>query len=193
MKKELRAWILLVAWIAVGLSPVAYAYATERTAEIEETLSVTVEPLEQYKPIFYDVPLSEELQLHIFKECEKRNIAPALIISMIDQESDFDPSKIGDNGKSFGIMQIQPKWHSERMERLGCADLLNPYQNITVGIDYIAWLRDIDSDLYWVLMAYNAGPSKATEWQESDIVSEYAIEVTRRANELQDELEMKYD
>ena len=201
MKKEIRAWLVLLAWVLIGTSPVIYAATTQQSAEkvcnepIEDiirwkeenevSVEVTVKPLEQYETEYYDVPLSEELQLHIFKECEKHNIAPAIIIAMIEQESDFDASDIGDNGKSFGLMQIQKKWHAGRMESLGCTNLLDPFQNVTVGIDYVAALKDKNNDLYWVLMAYNAGPSKATEWFNNGIYSEYALEVVERASELE--------
>ena len=203
MKKEIRAWLGLIAWVLIGTSPVIYAATTQQPAEdiynepIEDiirwkeenevSVEVTVKPLEQYETEYYDVPLSEELQLHIFKECEKHNIAPAIIIAMIEQESDFDASDIGDNGNSYGLMQIQPKWHQERMDRLGCTDLIDPFQNVTVGIDYVAALKDKNNDLYWVLMAYNAGPSKATEWFNNGIYSEYALEVVERASELETE------
>lgn len=201
MKKEIRAWLGLIAWVLIGTSPVIYAATTQQPAEdiynepIEDiirwkeenevSVEVTVKPLEQYETEYYDVPLSEELQLHIFKECEKHNIAPAIIIAMIEQESDFDASDIGDNGNSYGLMQIQPKWHTGRMGSLGCTNLIDPFQNVTVGIDYVAELKDRNNDLYWVLMAYNAGPSKATEWFNNGIYSEYALEVVERASELE--------
>lgn len=205
MKKELRAWLILIAWVLIGTSPVIYAATTQNSAEevgneptediirwkedFEAELEVTVKPLEQYEPQYYDVPLSKELQLHIFKECEKHNIAPAVIIAMIERESDFDERAIGDNGNSFGLMQIQPKWHKATMDRLGCTNLLVPFQNVTVGIDYVAELKEKNNDLYWVLMAYNAGPDNATEWFNNGIYSDYAIEIVERASELEDEYE----
>lgn len=155
---------------------------------IEEIDTTTLaEPLEELT--FYDVPLSEELQLHIFQECEKHNIAPAIVIAMIERESNYKADAIGDNGNSLGLMQIQPKWNQKRMSRLGCTDLLDPYQNVTVGIDLLAELIEEDADLYWVLMAYNAGQSKATEWLNNGIHSDYSIYVVERATELQREYE----
>ena len=140
----------------------------------------SIEPLK-----FYDVPLSKELQIHIFEECEKYNLNPSLIISMIDSESDFDPNKIGDNGKSYGLMQVQPKWHWGRMNRLGCDNLLDPFQNITVGIDYVAELFGQNDNVYWVLMVYNGGHPYAREMMASGTISDYALEVVERAVELE--------
>ena len=146
----------------------------------KERVKESIEPMK-----FYDVPLSKELQIHIFKECEKYNINPALIISMIDSESDFDPTKIGDNGKSFGLMQIQPIWHWERMNRLGVTDLLDPFQNVTVGIDYVAELFEQNNNTHWVLMVYNGGHLYAREMMVTGKISDYALEVTQRASELE--------
>lgn len=134
---------------------------------------------------YYDVPLSEELQTYIFDECEKHNISPAIIIAMIEKESRFTTDAVGDSGNSLGLMQIQPKWHKARMDKLGCNDLLNPYQNITVGIDIVAELKEANSDIYWVLMAYNSGIGNANKRIVSGNYSDYALEVVERATELE--------
>ena len=98
INKEFRAWLILIAlqltWIIpfsiAGVPEQTDVIAAEKETEIirwkedcEDDVEVTVKPLEQYAPEFYDVPLSEELQLHIFKEREKHNIAPDIIIEMI--------------------------------------------------------------------------------------------------------------
>ena len=157
-----------------------------------EIVDATIEPLENQTTVeslekvrFYNVPLSEELQLHIFKECEKHNIAPAIILAMIERESNYKADVIGDNGKSFGLMQIQPKWNQERMNRLGCTDLLDPFQNVTVGIDIVAELKEMNSDIYWVLMAYNGWTEYATKRMESGNISEYALGIVEMASEIE--------
>ena len=139
--------------------------------------------------IYFDVPLSHELQDFIFAECETYNIEPKDIIAMIERESQYQADAIGDNGNSFGLMQIQPKWHEERMLRLGCMDLLNPYENIKVAIDLIVELRNINSDLAWVLMAYNGGQAHADKHAEAGTISDYAAYVINRAQELQQSIE----
>ena len=170
----------------------------KQETEIEEVTIAPVRPegsettITPYNDIhFYDVPLSEDLQMHLFMECDGHNIAPAIIIAMIERESDFDASDIGDNGNSFGLMQIQPKWHQATMDKLGCNDLLDPYQNITVGVAIVAQLKEKNPDLYWVLMAYNMGPGKATSRWEKWNFSDYAIEVVERASEIADEYESR--
>lgn len=147
--------------------------------ELQEAPSeVMAEPTETE---YFDVPLSEELQDHIFAECEKHDISPALVIAMIERESSFRASVKGDDGCSMGLMQIQKKWHEERMQKLGCDDLLDPFQNVTVGVDFLAELMNIHEDLYWVLMAYNGGFKYANKRMEEGNISTYAFEIVERA------------
>lgn len=108
----------------------------------------------------YNVNLSVEVQECIVAECEKHNINPDIVIAQIKKESDFDANAVGDGGNSFGLMQIQPRWHSKRMERLGCTDLFDPIQNVKVGIDYLAEKYKEYGDIGLALTAYNAGSAR---------------------------------
>lgn len=134
---------------------------------------------------YFDVPLDHKLQDHIFALCEEKCIDPAIIIAMIDKESKFDIDIIGDKGKSYGLMQIQPRWHKERMEELGVTDLLDPYQNVTVGIDILAELLESGESLEWALMAYNGGHSYANRLESEGRLSTYASTVIENASELE--------
>jgi soluble lytic murein transglycosylase-like protein len=160
-------------------------------ADLAEEIPVWEAPAEVIEEVvveevkYFDVPLSEELQEHIFAECEKYGIAPAIVVSMIAQESNYRPLAVGDGGDSQGLLQIQRKWHEERMERLGCTDLLDPFQNVTVAVDYLAELKEIDNDVCWVLMCYNGGKAYADKNVKAGKISTYALEVTERAAELE--------
>lgn len=124
---------------------------------------------------YYDVPLDEDLQDHIFRVAEENGIDPALVIAMIKKESGFRPSVKGDHGESYGLMQIKLKYNRERMKKLGCDDLLDPYQNVTVGIDIL--VEKIEQSkgkpIEWVLMAYNGGNSYANKKWAKGQISDY--------------------
>ncbi len=123
-------------------------------------------PLYHLKAIeFYPVPLDHDLQAFIIRTCEELSIDPAIIMAMIDQESDFRADVIGDDGASVGLMQIQERWHRERMERLGAFDLTNPYQNAAVGIDFMAELLN-KYPLEEALTAYNSGSPGHSKYSE---------------------------
>lgn len=141
------------------------------------------EQVEEVMPAveYFDVPLDEDLQDHIFAECERYDVEPSVVIAMIERESRYEASVVGDNGRSFGLMQIQPKWHSARMTKLGCDDLLDPFQNVTVGIDFMAELLERGRGIEWALMAYNGGPGYADRLAGDGRVSDYAKGVLARS------------
>ena len=150
------------------------------TPATEATEPADTEPEETEPPvILYDVPLDEELQIHIIETAEEYGIDPAIIFAMAYRESTYNPNIIGDGGNSYGLMQVQPRWHSERMERLGCLDLLDPVQNVTVAIDYLSEMLDwYDGDIAKALVAYNQGSYKGT-------ITSYAKAVLETAEELE--------
>lgn len=133
---------------------------------------------------YFDVPIGEDLQNHIFEVCESYGIHPAIIISMIEKESSYVSSKVGDGGDSFGLLQIQPRWHKERMVRLDCYDLLDPYQNVMVGVDYLAELVDKKRGMAWALMAYNGGPTYANAKLKEGVITQYVWDVLERGKEI---------
>lgn len=148
----------------------------EPSTELEVEVDVEPEPLVVEK-VYFNVPLSEDLQDYIFELCEKNSIDPTIVVAMIFRESSFRASIVGDKGKSFGLMQIQPKWNQERMDRLNCQNLLDPYQNVTVGIDLISELNEKGKSIEWVLMAYNGGQSYANKKVAKGEVSSYASKI----------------
>lgn len=182
-------------WAAVGFLMVkaldhpgeSYQSGTEYMAQIEQheqrqtAVELKAAPMEELA--LYAVPLDMELQLHIIQTCEEYHIDPAIVMAMIWRESGFRADAVGDNGNAFGLMQIWPYWHGGRMERLGCTDLLDPYQNVVVGIDYLAEnTRRYDGDVAKALVAYNQGSFYET-------VTDYALAVLDMAEELRCEQE----
>lgn len=152
----------------VVLRPAEYIFVDEEAANKEASS-------------FWDVPLDHELQEHIIQTCEDYGVDASVVLAMIDRESDFDADDIGDGGESFGLCQVQPKWHQERMERLDCDDLLDPFQNVTVAVDYLAEQIDrYDEDVAKALTAYNQG-------HYNGVITEYAKSVLATAEELRGE------
>lgn len=137
----------------------------------------------------YDVPLEADAQLHLMQLCEENGLEPAVVMGIVKVESQYDAGAIGDNGNALGLMQIQPRWHRERMERLGVTDLLDPCQNITVGVDYLTELLDYyDGHIDKALVAYNAGQTGAYNgWFKYGICSsDYSRKVLAAAKEIEE-------
>ena len=151
-------------------------------------ISIVREEIKSDQPArtYFDAPLEKELQDYIFDICDSYNVDPELIVSMIFYESSFRSKVIGENdsGYSYGLMQIMPRWNQDRMDRLGCQDLLDPYQNVLVGTDLIAEYIEEGRGIEWALMAYNGGPSYANRKASEGTVSAYATRVAAYAGEL---------
>lgn len=124
----------------------------------------------------------EELEFYIERVCEPVNICPELVQAIIERESRWNPNAV--NGDCMGLMQISKRWHRERMERLGVTDLFDPYDNILVGVDYMAGLFERYEDPGMVLMIYN-GDSRAKNLQATGELSEYAEWILNRSAELE--------
>jgi hypothetical protein len=138
----------------------------------------------------YDVPLDEDVQKFIMAECGSHGIDPALIMAMAWKESSFRSDVVGDNGASFGLLQIQKRWHEERMERLGVTDLLDTYQNVMVAVDYMAELIDYYGDVEMAVVAYNMGQAGAKKYcfDYGVYSSKYSRAVMVKAEELRREM-----
>lgn len=178
--------------LTLSILPGWNAARAAKLSEAQESVSVhtTMESLTKApQRTYFDCPLSHDLQDYITKLCEEASIDPAVIVAMIGKESTYRADAKGDKGKSLGLMQIQPRWHYERMERLGCDDLLDPYDNVTVGIDFLAELIEkYDGNVNMALMAYNAGATGAKRnWFSKGIYeNKYSKAVMTLAEELKE-------
>lgn len=125
---------------------------TETVAIVDTTPEAVAN---EFDPVRDDIPLDAETQRLLYEACGETGIRYELALAVIWQETDFR-NVIGDGGDSYGYMQIQSKWHGERMERLGVTDLNDPYSNFLVGCDFLAELIS-RYDLTEALTAYNSG------------------------------------
>ena len=108
--------------------------------------------------LYTNIPLSARFQKYIDGKCKSYGISTNVVMGCIRTESNFQTQIMGDNGKAYGLMQVQKQWHKARMKKVGATDLLNPYDNVSVGIDYLAELYKIyDGNWHKTLMAYNGG------------------------------------
>lgn len=136
--------------------------------------------LHRIKPL--DIPLDAETQWAIYGEvCGYDNSLFCTAMAIAERESGFNPEMVGDGGSSLGMMQINTKWHTGRMEALGVTDLTDPVQCAAVAVDYIRELVDrygFDPESEALLMAYNMGPGGARKaLNEGRTSTDYSREV----------------
>ena len=128
----------------------------------------------QYWVHRYDDLISRQARIY--------RLDPGLVWSVIYEETYFRPWKTGEAGE-IGLMQVTPtvgrEWAEEtgmrevarQMERDPEAVLRDPERNIQVGCWYLEKIwkdyRDTPDAEARVLAGYNAGPSRAADWNRT--------------------------
>lgn len=131
----------------------------------------------------------EKMQCYTYILCKQYGVDYSLVVALIERESSYVFDKVGDDGNSVGYMQIYESAHTDRMERLNCTNLKNPYQNVMVGIDFLAELIEKYGTVQDALAAYNYGERGAREhlWNKGIYVYSYNEGIMNRARELEEE------
>ena len=99
----------------------------------------------------------------ILRESHRFGLTPELVLAVIEVESRFDAFAVSGMG-AMGLMQILPTTGEALAARLGMVwqgprTLFDPAANVTLGIAYLAELRDRFGHWPTALAAYNWGPS----------------------------------
>ena len=126
---------------------------------------------DQYWIHRYDSLIAREAGIH--------HIDPDLVWSIVYEETYFSPWKKGRNGE-IGLMQVTPavvrEWAADTatapLEPRSLADpttlLSDPERNVQIGCWYLEKAsqdyRDTPGPEARMLAAYNAGPSRAADW-----------------------------
>lgn len=149
--------------------------------------------------VFYEIPpeyakkggyFPEVMQIYTYCLCKQEGVSYPLIVAMIERESGYQFDAVGDDGRSFGYMQINATANAERIEESGCTDMLNPYQNVRVGIGLMKDLIEKYGTIQDALTAYNYGETGAYRhlWSNGIYVYEYNEGIMSRMREIEEEL-----
>lgn len=111
----------------------------------------------------------------IQKYSEEYDLEPSFVAGVICIESKYHEDAVSRAG-ARGLMQIMPSTGEEIAEELGVPfhveDLFDPETSIRFGCYYLRQQMDrFDQNPAVALAAYNAGPSKASQW-----LSEYGLD-----------------
>jgi soluble lytic murein transglycosylase len=102
---------------------------------------------------------------------QARDLNPYLILSIIRQESAFNPAAISSSG-ARGLMQLMPATAQELLHKLklpqeATSQLHDPQLSMTLGTHYFAGLMQrYQGNVTLALAGYNAGPTRAARWRE---------------------------
>lgn len=115
-----------------------------------------------------DLPVQESrgVARHLLNLCQVHQFDPAFILALIEVESRFRVHAVSPAG-AVGLMQVMPATADGVAKRYGIyysgsSSLTNPYVNLSIGIRYLAELREKyrGKSPYFHLAAYNLGPGR---------------------------------
>lgn len=172
--------------IGAALSPKAAAEPAPPEARIDPPV-VYAEPSAPARDYIYlaDVPLDRNLQYWAQFCGEEYDVDFALILGMMEIESQFDTG--ADSGWAYGVMQIGYINH-EWLQADGI-DPMTDHGNIQAGVYMIGNLLGRYGDTHKALMAYNCGEYGAAElWAEGITETEYSRSVLAAAEKWEKEI-----
>ncbi len=142
--------------LSARLSALGNNYGALRSAKKAQTLGVS-RPDQLYPLI--DLPAA----------CATAGVPPALILALVRQETEFDPSAVS-NANARGLLQLLPSTAKEVARRYavayaGADDLLKPDTNLAIGCYHVKDLLDaLGGNWVLTIAGYNAGKARVTAW-----------------------------
>jgi hypothetical protein len=115
-------------------------------------------------PDFWTKDRVQDLAQFILIKSRQYKVAPLLVLSLIEVESNFRPEAVSSRG-AVGLMQLMPSTAAamavkgEELEWTGVEGLSDPKRNIEYGLRYMRKLQGKFRSQKHVLTAYNIGPA----------------------------------
>lgn len=98
------------------------------------------------------------------KFSEEQKIDPVLVMSLIKQESSFDPTASSVSG-ALGLMQLMPTTAVDTVAGISRSELLTPDSNLKTGTLYLSHLLTrFQGNIVYATASYNAGPGAVNRW-----------------------------
>lgn len=108
--------------------------------------------------------LDATTQWAIYDVCDRDSQLFCTVMAIAWKESLYQTDTIGDGGDSIGMMQINTRWNTDRMKRLGVTNLTDPVQSSMVAVDLLRELAEVyrlEMGSHELAMFYNMGPTGA--------------------------------
>ncbi len=102
----------------------------------------------------------------IQKAAKEFSLSPHFIVALMRQESAFQPWIVS-SANAQGLTQLLPSTAQSRARKIGVqiTNLFDPELNIRIGsAELAAQLQRFSGNWVAVMIAYNAGPGRASEW-----------------------------
>ena len=119
------------------------------------------------KYVYYDVPLSAEVQEYIQDTCEEFGFKRVdVVIGLIGWESSYTATAVSSTD-DYGYMQINASNAEWLRDAIGVTDFINDWrQNIRAGVFFLDSMYDYFEDMSYALIGYNAGLNMALQYKQ---------------------------
>jgi hypothetical protein len=138
-------------------------YLAETQENFVDLLTTDIASFEKAEVVSLRVlepPPSNAVDTLVSDACDRNNVDPDLVNSVIAAESGFNPKAVSRKGAQ-GLMQLMPNTAAA----LGVQDAMNPAANVEGGTRYLRELLErFQYDLAKALAAYNAGPQRVQQY-----------------------------
>lgn len=101
------------------------------------------------------------VQAFVEEAALKYDVNPALIDSVIQVESSYNPRAVSPKGAQ-GLMQLMP----DTARRLGVGNPFDPRENVLGGAKYLKFLQETFKDDRLAIAAYNAGEGAVAKYND---------------------------
>jgi soluble lytic murein transglycosylase len=144
----------------LGLARVSQLEKREKPAEVTDRQKVQQYP--SYWQALYPLAYIDTIQ----SDAHQQKINPLLVLSVVRQESKFDPVTRSPAG-ALGLMQVLPSTADFIAPKLEMSnyDLRHPPDNIKLGTLYLADMHNNHkNNSLLAVSSYNAGPGNVAKW-----------------------------
>ena len=171
-------------WLRISLITLTAVLAVSLTSFILMRAWLTRQTdLHRREQLAIDQQYPLEYRNEIQRVSREYNLSPALIASVIRNESSFRPSVESDVG-ARGLMQLMPEtaeWiaHKLKIENYSFDQLYEPETNIRFGCWYLNYLSTLfHGDPLCVVCAYHAGQGEISSWLTNPSISSDGLTMT---------------
>lgn len=152
-------WMVVMAVLTVLCFSIGDYLVSGQASDIADETVVTIADVPQEKDYILDIPLSCELQEELHNACVEFGVDYYIMVALIERETNFRNVQ-GDNGRSYGYCQIQPRWWYGLMCEIGATDLNVPKDNFRTACAIMSGLTKTYNSTEGALVAYNRGSYK---------------------------------
>lgn len=126
-------------------------------------------PVHEAAPTFWEYLFPMPYQTDVVRNARQLGLDPFMVAALIRQESEFNPQALS-HANAYGLTQVMPGTGRQLAKRLGVRRFSNrmlfePSTNLKLGTYYLRTMLDKWGGKWEeTLAAYNAGPTRVSDW-----------------------------